>query len=272
MEDAGLEFLLDAVDRFPLREEFADSLDHPDPVPLAVLPRDDVAPATPADSNAGSGCGQNVGCAVGAEPRADNRRRRQSSPTRSAQSTDRVNPQAPGWTKRLRLVNAPPDRTPCPSRMSAIEQSIHKFAEEPSKSVVRPELGLSFDSLGEAYDFYNLYSWEIGFGIRYGKSRLNAERMKSMQEIVCGCSGKPEAENSRSCRCECPILIRLLRACDNSWYITEHRESHNHSMSLTMGEKVREIKPLPWDLVCNRRVEHCGVGIACSCRDGSRLC
>ncbi|XBI17826.1 hypothetical protein VPH35_059777 [Triticum aestivum] len=59
-----------------------------------------------------------------------------------------------------------------------------------------------------------------------------------MQEIVFGCLGKPETENRRSCRCECPALIRLLRATDNSWYITEHRESHNHSMSLTMGEKV----------------------------------
>ena len=50
--------------------------------------------------------------------------------------------------------------------------------------------------------------------------------------------GKPEVENSRSCRCECPALVRLLRALDNSWYITEHRESPNQSMSLTMGEKV----------------------------------
>ncbi|XBI51442.1 hypothetical protein VPH35_033944 [Triticum aestivum] len=59
-----------------------------------------------------------------------------------------------------------------------------------------------------------------------------------MQEIICGCSGKPDAENSRSCMCECPAPIRLLRASDNSWYIIEHRASHNHSMSLTMGEKV----------------------------------
>lgn len=64
-----------------------------------------------------------------------------------------------------------------------------KYAEEPSKSVIRPELGISSDSLGETCDFYNLYSWDIGFGIRYGKSRLNAERTKSMQEIVCGCLG-----------------------------------------------------------------------------------
>lgn len=136
------------------------------------------------------------------------------------------------------MGSAPPDRVPCPSRMSALELSIRKYDEQPDKSVVRPELGLSFDSLGEAYDFYNLYLWEIGFGIRYGKSRLNAERTKSMQEIVCGCSGKPDAENSRSCRCKCPALTRLLCASDNSWYITEHRASHNHSMSLTMGEKV----------------------------------
>lgn len=72
--------------------------------------------------------------------------------------------------------------------MSALEQTIRKYAEEPTKCVIRPDIGLTFDSLGEAYDFYNLYSWELGFGIRYGKSRLNAERTKCMQEIVCGCS------------------------------------------------------------------------------------
>ena len=33
-------------------------------------------------------------------------------------------------------------------------------------------------------------------------------------------------------------LIRLLRASDNNRYITEHSESHNHSMLLTTGEKV----------------------------------
>lgn len=59
MEDARLEFLLDAVGRIPLREGFADSVDHPDPVPLAVLPRADVAPTAQVDSNGCLGCGQN---------------------------------------------------------------------------------------------------------------------------------------------------------------------------------------------------------------------
>ena len=49
-------------------------------------------------------------------------------------------------------------------------------------------VGTSFDSLEEAYDFYNLYSWESGFGIRYAKSRLNVHRVKCMQEIICACA------------------------------------------------------------------------------------
>jgi hypothetical protein len=54
--------------------------------------------------------------------------------------------------------------------------------------VIDPCLGTTFDSINEAYDFYNLHSCEHGFGIRYGKSRLNSEKTKCMQEIVCGCS------------------------------------------------------------------------------------
>ena len=72
--------------------------------------------------------------------------------------------------------------------MGALEMSVRSYAEDLTKSVVKPELGTSFDSTGEAYDFYNLYSWENGFGVRYGKSRLNVKRTKCMQEIVCGCA------------------------------------------------------------------------------------
>jgi hypothetical protein len=63
-----------------------------------------------------------------------------------------------------------------------------EYAEKLDDEVIDPCLGTIFASLGEAYDFYNLYSWEQGFGIRYGKSQLNAGKTKCMQEIVCGCS------------------------------------------------------------------------------------
>ncbi|XBI25604.1 hypothetical protein VPH35_050501 [Triticum aestivum] len=49
IEDGGVEFLLDAIDRFPLREEFADNLEHPDPVPPVLLPNSGAGLAVPAD-------------------------------------------------------------------------------------------------------------------------------------------------------------------------------------------------------------------------------
>ncbi|XP_020168482.1 uncharacterized protein [Aegilops tauschii subsp. strangulata] len=94
MEDARLEFLLDAVDRISLCEGFADSLDDPDPVPLAVFPRVDVAPTAQVDSNDGSGCGQR--CWV--------RSRGGAAGNRSDQSMDRLNPRLRLGQKGYQLV------------------------------------------------------------------------------------------------------------------------------------------------------------------------
>jgi hypothetical protein len=75
---------------------------------------------------------------------------------------------------------APPERTLCASWKSALEKLICENAEKLGDEVINPCLGTMFDSLGKAYDFYNLYSWEHGLGIRYGKRRLNAEKTKCM--------------------------------------------------------------------------------------------
>ncbi|XP_037441237.1 uncharacterized protein LOC119309310 [Triticum dicoccoides] len=151
MDAEGMDFLLDAVDRFPVREEFADNLDQPDPVPLLYLLHNGAGDHDAGAANSGSGVAHVAGEDGSPMAQGDARRRRYASPTRSAQSTDWVNPDSrgPGWIKRLRLGSAPPDRTACPSRMSALELTIHKYVEQPDKSVMRPGLGLSFDSLGD---------------------------------------------------------------------------------------------------------------------------
>ncbi|XP_037461618.1 uncharacterized protein LOC119332544 isoform X1 [Triticum dicoccoides] len=93
-----------------------------------------------------------------------------------------------GWTRRVRIRKAPAERELNPNRKSALELSMRAFILKRDGNVVNPAVGTSFDSLDEAYQFYNLYSWELGFGIRYSKSRLNVERVKCMHEIVCGCA------------------------------------------------------------------------------------
>nr|XP_045086647.1 uncharacterized protein LOC109784847 isoform X2 [Aegilops tauschii subsp. strangulata] len=66
MEEKGLEFVLDLVVRIPIREEFADNLEHPDPVPLRLLPRGEAGALGPYDSNGEFGCALRRG---GKEPR-----------------------------------------------------------------------------------------------------------------------------------------------------------------------------------------------------------
>ena len=99
---------------------------------------------------------------------------------------EKMNPQALGWNKRVRIGTGTHCRKPCPSCVTAFEKVVRGYAENPSENVIVLMLGSSFDSLGEAYDFYNFYSWERGFGTRYKKSRVNVERMKGMQEVMCG--------------------------------------------------------------------------------------
>ena len=53
--------------------------------------------------------------------------------------------------------------------MGALEKSIRCYAENLADSVIKLDLGTSFDTLGEAYDLYNVFSWEHGFSIRYDK-------------------------------------------------------------------------------------------------------
>ncbi|VAH60598.1 unnamed protein product [Triticum turgidum subsp. durum] len=166
----GLEFLLHPVDRFPLTEVTAD-VEQPDPPALMDVRRS--APPT-ADSSCAVVVGH-LGVSSGHNRSAG---KRPLSPTKSAESTRKVNPEAPGWTRRLRIGRAPLDRVPCAGRVTPLEETIRRYADKPSENVVKPKIGMSFDSLGEAYDFYNLYSWELGFQIRNGKSRLNVERTK----------------------------------------------------------------------------------------------
>ena len=46
----------------------------------------------------------------------------------------------------LRVGRAPADRKPCPGGVTPLEETIRRYAD----------IGMSFDSLREVYDFYNL--------------------------------------------------------------------------------------------------------------------
>jgi hypothetical protein len=73
------------------------------------------------------------------------------------------------------------------SDVSAVEAALRASAGKTTAQIFYPSTGIVFDSLEEAYEFYNLYSWEAGFGIRYGSSNTNqGNRYRTKQIIECG--------------------------------------------------------------------------------------
>lgn len=72
-----------------------------------------------------------------------------------------------------------------------------KFADRTTDYLIDPAVGTEFDGCDEAYEYYNLYSWECGFRIRVGKKRWSeSKKAKSAsdgktyqlgQEFYCSC-------------------------------------------------------------------------------------
>ena len=88
---------------------------------------------------------------------------------------------------RARVGKIPDRRASLSGRKSSLEKAMRNFADKKSGTVHKPEISEEFDSLDEAYDFYNLYSWETGFGIKYGQCRRNMDKCKTVQDMVFGC-------------------------------------------------------------------------------------
>ncbi|CAN6181469.1 unnamed protein product [Urochloa humidicola] len=147
-----------------------------------------------------------------------------------------------------------PEREPRPGFMSAYEESLKKYVDKRSDVVISPSRCMSFDSLAEAFEFYNLYSWEVGFGIRWKDSSKNADKSVMVQEIVCSCEGKPEMCNTASVRTDCKARIQLHKLNDNGWYILQFQGDHNHPLSGTCSENSiwpshKHLEPYTKDMV-----------------------
>ncbi|KAG0529584.1 hypothetical protein BDA96_05G111200 [Sorghum bicolor] len=155
--------------------------------------------------------------------------------------------------------------------MGTIERAMRSAPTRKTEHIFEPEVGLVFDSREEAREFYNMYSWEVGFGVKFNSSRPgpkssaknteNAEQYRSMQEIVCQKSGNDSRITTGTKRCGCPAKIRLLRTDDYGWYISLHVKEHNHELSRTNGEKRewnshRQIDPSMKEMIRNLRLNN----------------
>lgn len=144
-----------------------------------------------------------------------------------------------GYKKRFRGREGSDVRVGPPREMGAVELALRNSASRTTKYILEPVVGTSFDSMAEAYEFYNLYSWEAGFGIRYGRSYKNGKGYRTSQDLVCQLAGSDSREHNDSARCKCKAMIRLHRSSDHGWFVETNRPDHNHPLSDSCGEKMQ---------------------------------
>lgn len=72
----------------------------------------------------------------------------------------------------------------------AVERAFRDAGNRGDRNIFEPEVGKIFGSIAEGYEFYNMFSWEVGFGIRLGRCRENKGGVRSKQDIVCACEVK----------------------------------------------------------------------------------
>ncbi|KAM0913061.1 hypothetical protein ACQ4PT_012420 [Festuca glaucescens] len=124
-------------------------------------------------------------------------------------------PLGPGMRKRGR--NGATFRLREDGAVGALEAAMKRAVGSARHSVFAPYVGLQFDSEVEAYEFYNTYSWEMGFGIKRGRKYENTNGYKSLRELYCSCEGHSRSGVSESVRKECKAMICLKRTFDHGW-------------------------------------------------------
>ncbi|CAD6258724.1 unnamed protein product [Miscanthus lutarioriparius] len=159
----------------------------------------------------------------------------------------------PNLLKRKRGKHGPEARISVMEE-SDITQAMRTSSSRSGEPVFLPAVGMEFDSAKEAKDFCNLYSWEIGFGIRKGRNRVNDNNYTTRQNFVCSCEGLCPNSRAATCRTGCKAMIRLHRTSDHGWVISRFHPQHNHPCSATHGQNKQwlshsDIDPMTKDVV-----------------------
>uniref|UniRef100_A0A0A9FQ55 Uncharacterized protein n=1 Tax=Arundo donax TaxID=35708 RepID=A0A0A9FQ55_ARUDO len=68
--------------------------------------------------------------------------------------------------------------------ISAVEEAMRSGVDGTKEHLFLPSVGQTFPSLSDAYQFYNLYSWEVGFSIRSERNQTGKDHI-NMQQWHC---------------------------------------------------------------------------------------
>ncbi|TVU08078.1 hypothetical protein EJB05_41463, partial [Eragrostis curvula] len=129
-------------------------------------------------------------------------------------------------------VEGPNARDKQEGKKSALEMAIMKFADRSTPYIIDPSIGTEFDCVAEAFDYYNLYSWEAGFGIKYGRTRYSES--KKLKDI------NPAEKYVLSVEMRCCCARNLRAVCQK---ISREEAEEDIKKTLLVFREMREADP-----------------------------
>uniref|UniRef100_A0A0A9C2J3 WRKY domain-containing protein n=1 Tax=Arundo donax TaxID=35708 RepID=A0A0A9C2J3_ARUDO len=128
--------------------------------------------------------------------------------------------------------------------MGAVEEAMRSGTDSRKSHMFEPTVGQAFPAFEDAFQFYNLYSWEAGFSIRTNKNQdgaldpVTGQRWCNMQEWTCQRVENPKKTTKHSTTmCGCPARLRVLRNKDGEYYMKTFVAEHNHELVKSLEEK-----------------------------------
>ncbi|KAL3335001.1 hypothetical protein AABB24_031302 [Solanum stoloniferum] len=119
---------------------------------------------------------------------------------------------------------------------SVVEHDNEIHENDSKKEPPQPTVGLEFGSFDEAYDFYNMYGKEQGFGVRVSNSWFRTKRKERYRaKLSCSNAGFKKKNGANHPRPEtrtgCPAMLVIKLVDSKRWRIVEVVLQHNHTVS-----------------------------------------
>ncbi|CAA0806737.1 Protein FAR1-RELATED SEQUENCE 5 [Striga hermonthica] len=134
-------------------------------------------------------------------------------------------------------------------------------------------LGMKFNSLEDAYEFYNSYAKRHGFGVRKFRSRKKKDDIVYRKQFCCNKQGfKSKVGKERSytkleTRVGCKAMIQLLFDGAN-WIVEQEEDQHNHELvPCNQARYFRSHRDMPSnDVAYLSQLKASGVGVTAGYR------
>ncbi|MQL89056.1 hypothetical protein Taro_021629 [Colocasia esculenta] len=136
-----------------------------------------------------------------------------------------------------------------------IDEDVDKISNVSMVNALMPKIGMTFETVDEAYQFYNYYAYRIGFGIAKTCSRRK-DGVQHEYTFSCEKSGKPKGKKgltlkrariSKKTGCQAKFRVRLNE--DGLWHLAFLVLHHNHYCSPNGSHQYRSHRMMPFHVM-----------------------